>query len=78
VIARLGFEGEFCKHLVAAGLASIDPDPESKGKAREETKTGKPVKMIYFAYLERQDKIFWSPCWRAKRSKTQTARPAPP
>lgn len=28
----IGLEGEFCKHLVAVGLASLDPEVESKGK----------------------------------------------
>src|SRR5829696_7655283 len=28
----IGLEGEFCKHLVAVGLASLNLSPESKGR----------------------------------------------
>src|SRR2546426_9838359 len=37
----IGLEGEFCKHLVAVGLASFDPDPGEQGQARQETKTAR-------------------------------------
>src|SRR5688572_21109817 len=30
----IGLEGEFCKNLVAVGLASLNPAPESKGKRK--------------------------------------------
>ena len=51
----IGLEGEFCKHLVAAGLASIDPDPESKGKPGKKRKRAASEDDL-LAYLERQDK----------------------
>ena len=50
----IGLEGEFCKHLVAVGLASLDPSPESKGKPRNRKRTASKDDLR--AYLERQDK----------------------
>jgi uncharacterized Zn finger protein len=50
----IGLEGEFCKHLVAVGLASLDPAPESKGKPSK--RKGRVSKDDLRAYLERQDK----------------------
>lgn len=51
----IGLDGEFCKHLVAAGLAWIDSDAEGKGK------TGKKRKRVTTeddlrAFLEAQEK----------------------
>ncbi len=51
----IGLEGEFCKHLVAAGLACIDSDAESKdqtGRKRKRVATEEDL----HAFLERQDK----------------------
>ena len=50
----IGLEGEFCKHLVAVGLASLNPAPESKGKPSK--RKGTASKDDLRAYLERQDK----------------------
>lgn len=50
----IGLEGEFCKHLVAVGLASLSPAPESKGKPSK--RKGTASKDDLRAYLERQDK----------------------
>src|SRR5215213_1026250 len=50
----IGLEGEFCKHLVAAGLASLNPAPDSKGKPSK--RKGRVSKDDLRAYLERQDK----------------------
>jgi uncharacterized Zn finger protein len=50
----IGLEGEFCKHLVAVGLASLNPAPESKGKPSK--RKGRASKDDLLAYLERQDK----------------------
>jgi uncharacterized Zn finger protein len=51
----IGLEGEFCKHLVAVGLASLDPDLESNGKpGRKRKRAGSEDDLR--AYLERQDK----------------------
>jgi len=50
----IGLEGEFCKHLVAVGLASLNPAPDSKGKPSE--RKGRASKDDLRAYLERQDK----------------------
>jgi uncharacterized Zn finger protein len=50
----IGLEGEFCKHLVAVGLASLDPSPEGIGKPRNREKTASKDDLR--AYLERQDK----------------------
>lgn len=50
----IGLEGEFCKHLVAVGLASLNPAPESKGKPSN--RKGTASKDGLRAYLERQDK----------------------
>jgi hypothetical protein len=50
----IGLEGEFCKHLVAVGLASLNPAPESKGKPRNRKRTASKDDLR--AYLERQDK----------------------
>jgi uncharacterized Zn finger protein len=49
----IGLEGEFCKHLVAVGLASLNPAPESKGKPNQKRTASKDDLR---AYLERQDK----------------------
>jgi uncharacterized Zn finger protein len=51
----IGLEGEFCKHLVAVGLASLDPDPESKGKPGRKRKRAVREDDLR-AYLKRQDK----------------------
>jgi uncharacterized Zn finger protein len=51
----IGLEGEFCKHLVAVGLASLHPDPESKGKPGRKRKRA-ASKDDLRPYLERQDK----------------------
>jgi len=50
----IGIEGEFCKHLVAVGLASLDAEPESNGKPNRKRSMGKCRRSN--AYLERQDK----------------------
>ncbi len=51
----IGLDGEFCKHLVAVGLASLDPDLESKGKPGRKRKRAVSEGDLR-AYLERQDK----------------------
>jgi len=51
----IGLEGEFCKHLVAVGLASLDPDLESKGKPGRKRKRAASEDDLR-AYLERQDR----------------------
>jgi uncharacterized Zn finger protein len=51
----IGLEGEFCKHLVAVGLASLDPNLESKGKPGRKRKRAASEDDLR-AYLERQDK----------------------
>ena len=51
----IGLEGEFCKHIVAAGLASIEPNTETKGKAGKKRKRAASEDDL-LAYLERQDK----------------------
>lgn len=51
----IGLEGEFCKHLVAAGLAWIDSAAEGKGKNAKKRKrpaAGDDLR----AFLDRQDK----------------------
>ena len=50
----IGLEGEFCKHLVAVGLASLNPAPEGKGKPSK--RKGRASRDDLRAYLERQDK----------------------
>jgi uncharacterized Zn finger protein len=50
----IGLEGEFCKHLVAVGLASLNPAPESRGQPGNRKRTAS--KDVLRAYLERQDK----------------------
>ena|SRR5688572_1545269 len=50
----IGLEGEFCKHLVAVGLASLNSSPESRGKPSN--RKGTASKDEIRAYLERQDK----------------------
>ena len=50
----IGLEGEFCKHLVAVGLASLNPASDSKGKPSK--RKGRASKDDLRAYLERQDK----------------------
>jgi len=50
----IGLEGEFCKHLVAVGLASLNSAPQSKGKPGNRKRTA--GKDDLRAYLERQDK----------------------
>lgn len=50
----IGLEGDFCKHLVAVGLASLNPAPESKGKPSK--RKGRASSDDLRAYLERQDK----------------------
>jgi uncharacterized Zn finger protein len=50
----IGFKGEFCKHLVAVGLALLNPAPESK--ANPSNKKRRSSKDDLRAYLERQDK----------------------
>jgi len=50
----IGLEGEFCKHLVAVGLTSLNPAPDSKGKPSK--RKGRVSKDDLRAYLERQDK----------------------
>jgi tetratricopeptide (TPR) repeat protein len=51
----VGFEGEFCKHLVAVGLALLEPDLESKGKPGRKRKRAASEDDLG-AYLERQDR----------------------
>jgi uncharacterized Zn finger protein len=51
----IGIEGEFCKHLVAVGLASLDAEPESNGNPNRKRKHAASVDDLS-AYLERQDK----------------------
>src|SRR6267378_420067 len=51
----IGLEGEFCKHLVAAGLAWIDSDAEGKGKVGGKRKRSASEDELR-AYIERQDK----------------------
>lgn len=51
----IGLEGEFCKHLVAVGLASLDPDPESTGNPGRNRKRP-AIEDDLRAYLERQDR----------------------
>ncbi len=51
----IGLEGEFCKHLVAVGLASLDPAQESNGK-RERKRKRTASKDDLGEYLQRQDK----------------------
>jgi uncharacterized Zn finger protein len=51
----IGLDGEFCKHLVAVGLASLHPDPESNGKPGRKRKRA-ASKDDLRTYLERQDK----------------------
>ncbi len=51
----IGLDGEFCKHLVATGLARIDSDAEGKGKAGGKRKRVASEDELR-AYLERQDK----------------------
>ncbi len=49
----IGLDGEFCKHLVAAGLAWIDSDAEGKtGKKRKRATTEDDLR----AFLEAQEK----------------------
>lgn len=51
----IGLEGDFCKHLVAVGLASLNnPVPDSKGKPSK--RKGRESSDDLRAYLERQDK----------------------
>ena len=50
----IGLEGEFCKHLVAVGLAALNLSPGSKGRPSNRKQTA--GKYDLFAYLERQDK----------------------
>ena len=50
----IGLEGDFCKHLVAVGLASLNPAPESRGQPGIRKRTAS--KDVLRAYLERQDK----------------------
>ena len=49
----IGLEGEFCKHLVAVGLASLNLAPDSEG---EPTNRKRTASNDLRAYLERQDK----------------------
>ena len=51
----IGLEGEFCKHLVAAGLAWIDSDAEGKGKTGKKRKRATTEDDLR-AFLERQEK----------------------
>jgi uncharacterized Zn finger protein len=51
----IGLEGEFCKHLVAVGLASLDPAQESNGKPERKRKRTASEDDLG-AYLQRQDK----------------------
>jgi uncharacterized Zn finger protein len=51
----IGLEGEFCKHLVAAGLSLIDSDAESKSKTGSEGKRESTGDKIH-TFLEQQDK----------------------
>jgi uncharacterized Zn finger protein len=50
----IGLEGEFCKHLVAVGLASLNPSLESRDKSSNRKGTASTDDLR--AYLERQDK----------------------
>jgi tetratricopeptide (TPR) repeat protein len=51
----IGLDGEFCKHLVAAGLAWIDSDEEGKGKPGKKRERGKAEDPLR-AFLEAQEK----------------------
>jgi uncharacterized Zn finger protein len=51
----IGLEGEFCKHLVAAGLAWIDSDAEGKGKTGKKRKRATTEDDLR-AFLEGQEK----------------------
>jgi uncharacterized Zn finger protein len=51
----IGQEREFCKHLVAAGLAWIDSDAEGKGKAGKQRKRATTEDDLR-AFLEAQEK----------------------
>jgi uncharacterized Zn finger protein len=51
----IGRDGEFCKHLVAAGLAWIDSDAEGKGKTGKKRKRA-TTKDDLRAFLEGQEK----------------------
>jgi uncharacterized Zn finger protein len=51
----IGLDGEFCKHLVAAGLAWIDSDAEGKGKTGKKRKRA-TTKDDLLAFLEAQEK----------------------
>ena len=50
----IGLEGEFCKHLVAVGLASLDPAQESNGSPERKGKRTASQDDLG-AYLQRQD-----------------------
>lgn len=52
----IGLEGEFCKHLVAACLASMESDPESGAKSGGKQKKRTAAEAELRAYLGRQDK----------------------
>lgn len=51
----IGLEGEFCKHLVAAGLAWIDSNAEGKGKTGKKRKRATTEDDLR-AFLEAQEK----------------------
>jgi uncharacterized Zn finger protein len=51
----IGFAGEFCKHLVAVGLASMDLDAEHKGKTSKKRKQSTSEDDLC-AFLEGQEK----------------------
>jgi hypothetical protein len=51
----IGLEGEFCKHLVAAGLAWIDSDAEGKGQTGKKRKRATTEDDLC-AFLEAQEK----------------------
>lgn len=51
----IGLDGEFCKHLVAAGLAWIDSDAEDKRKTSRKQKRATTEEDLR-AFLERQGK----------------------
>ena len=51
----IGLDGEFCKHLVAAGLAWIDLDAEGKGKTGKKRKRATTEDDLR-AFLEAQEK----------------------
>ncbi len=51
----IGLEGEFCKHLVAVGLASMDLDAEHKGKTGKKRKQSTSEDDLC-AFLEGQEK----------------------